>query len=131
MYHAEINRRQPALLLLLIDQSYSMSEQWGTDGTSKAKAKALADVVNRLLSSAVVQCSKGDNTIHDYFHVGVIGYGTDVDLALHGADTANPVLPISQVGREPRRIDQCCARSRTARAASSRPRSPCRCGWTR
>jgi hypothetical protein len=104
LYRAEINRKQPALLLLLIDQSYSMSEPWGEDG--KPKAQALADTVNRLLTSAVVQCSKGDNTIHDYFDVGIIGYGVNVDLALHGADPNRPVLPIGEVGRNPRRVDQ-------------------------
>ncbi len=104
MYTAEINRRQPAFLLLLVDQSYSMSEPW--DGEGKSKAEMLALTVNRLLGNAVLLCTKGDDRIHDYFEVGVIGYGGDVTLALHGATPDRPVLPIGEVGRNPRRLDQ-------------------------
>jgi hypothetical protein len=104
LYSAEINRKQPALLLVLVDQSYSMSEPWGASGQSKAETLALA--VNRLLGNAVLQCSKGDNRVHDYFEVGVIGYGADINLSLHGADPARPVLPIGELARNPRRVDQ-------------------------
>jgi hypothetical protein len=62
--------------------------------------------VNRLLANAVVQCSKGDNRIHDYFEVGVVGYGADISLALHGADASRPILPISEIAHNPRRVDQ-------------------------
>ncbi|MCG8918135.1 VWA domain-containing protein [Actinokineospora sp. PR83] len=103
MYTAEINRRRPACLLLLVDQSFSMSEQWGT-GPSKADALALS--VNRLLGNAVIQCSKGDNRVLDYFEIGVIGYGGEVQFALHGTDAGRPLLPISQVADNPRRIDE-------------------------
>src|SRR5689334_17810358 len=82
LYTAEINRRQPACLLLLIDQSYSMSEQWRNDGASKADALALA--VNRILGNAVLLCSKGDERIYDYFEVGIVGYGENVGPILHG-----------------------------------------------
>ncbi|XVV04918.1 vWA domain-containing protein [Actinosynnema sp. CA-248983] len=104
MYTAEINRRQPAFLLLLVDQSYSMSQAWDADG--KSKADMLALTVNRLLGNAVLLCTKGDDRIHDYFEMGVIGYGGDITLALHGATPERPVLPISEVGRNPRRLDE-------------------------
>ena len=104
MYTAEINRKQPAFLLLLVDQSYSMSEPWGVGG--KSKAQALAQIVNRVLSTAVVLCTKGDDRILDYFEVGIIGYGTDVIPALPGATEERPVLPISEVGHNPLRVDQ-------------------------
>ncbi|OLZ51886.1 hypothetical protein BS330_24900 [Amycolatopsis keratiniphila subsp. nogabecina] len=104
MYTAEINRRRPACLLLLIDQSFSMSEPWGTEGHSKAEA--LMASVNRLLGNAVIQCSKGGNKILDYFEVGVIGYGADVQFALHGTGLDRPLLPISEVANGPLRIDE-------------------------
>ncbi|WP_280356641.1 VWA domain-containing protein [Nocardia otitidiscaviarum] len=103
MYSAEINRRQPALLLLLIDQSFSMSEPWAQAGGSKAEA--LAGAVNNLLGNAVLLCSKGSERIYNYFEVGVIGYGAEVRPVLHGADGNRPVLPIEEVGENPRRID--------------------------
>lgn len=104
MYTAEINRRRPACLLLLIDQSFSMSEAWGKEGHSKAQA--LMASVNRLLGNAVIQCSKGDDRVLDYFEVGVIGYGTDVRFVLHGTDAARPLLPISVVADNPLRVDE-------------------------
>lgn len=104
MYTAEINRRQPACLLLLIDQSYSMSEQWRDDGASKADALALA--VNRILGNAVLLCSKGDERIYDYFEVGIVGYGESVGPILHGSNSSRPVLPIGELARNPKRVDQ-------------------------
>lgn len=104
MYTAEINRRRPACLLLLVDQSFSMSEQWGKEGHSKAEALMVS--VNRLLGNAVIQCSKGDNRILDYFEVGVIGYGVGVQFALHGTNAGRPLLPISEVAANPRRVDE-------------------------
>ncbi|APU16699.1 MULTISPECIES: vWA domain-containing protein [Actinoalloteichus] len=104
MYTAEISRKHPACLLLLIDQSYSMGETWPDVGGSKAEYLAL--IVNRVLGSASLLCSKGDDRFHDYFDVGVIGYGGTVDSLLHGADFDRPLLPISEVANNPRRIDQ-------------------------
>lgn len=103
MYQAEINRKQPACLLLLIDQSYSMLEPWDA-GVSKGDQLAMA--VNRVLSSAVLQCSKGDDRVYDYFEVGVLGYGLDTGPVLHGTDASRPVIPISEVANNPRRVDQ-------------------------
>lgn len=103
MYSAEINRSRPACLLLLIDQSFSMSEPWA--GTDSSKAQELAKAVNRLLGNAVLLCSKGDGRIHDYFEVGVIGYGAEVKPVLHGSDAGRPLLPIGEVGNNPRRVD--------------------------
>lgn len=104
MYTAEINRRRPACLLLLVDQSFSMSEPWDKEGHSKAEALTVS--VNRLLGNAVIQCSKGDNRILDYFEVGVVGYGVDIQFALHGTNADQPLLPISEVAANPRRVDE-------------------------
>lgn len=62
--------------------------------------------VNRLLGNAVIQCSKGANRILDYFEVGVIGYGVDIQFALHGTNADRPLLAISEVAANPRRVDE-------------------------
>jgi hypothetical protein len=103
MYAAEINRNQPACLLLVIDQSTSMSATWADTGTSKADQLALA--VNRILGTAVMLCAKGDNRIFDYFEVGVLGYGRDVRPILHGSGPGRELLPISEVAFNPQRVD--------------------------
>ncbi|MBO4209501.1 hypothetical protein [Micromonospora echinofusca] len=104
MYSAEINRAQPALLLLLIDQSSSMAGSWSSSGTTKAQQLALA--VNRLLGNSVLLCSKGDDRIYDYFEVGILGYGQGVKPILHGASAARQIIPISELAVNPRRVDQ-------------------------
>jgi hypothetical protein len=104
VYSAEINRAQPACLLLLIDQSISMSALWADTGTSKAEQLALA--VNRLLGNAVLLCSKGDDRVYDYFEVGVLGYRSNVRSILHGSTDLQPLVPISDLALNPKRVDQ-------------------------
>ncbi len=103
LYSAEINRRQPALLLLAVDQSFSMSEPWAETGQSKAQA--LAAAVNNLLGNAVLLCSRGGEQVYNYFEVGVLGYGVEVGSALHGADGARLIVPVEQIAENPLRVD--------------------------
>ncbi|RBO83083.1 hypothetical protein [Nocardia puris] len=102
-YSAEINRKRPALLVLLIDQSTSMSDPWA--GTGASKAQALAQAVNVTLNNAIGLCSKGTARIYDYFEICVLGYGADVQLQLSGTDAYRPVLPISELARAPKHIE--------------------------
>jgi hypothetical protein len=102
-YSAEINRRQRALLMFLIDQSRSMEEPWA--GTGASKAQALAEVVNVTLNNALGICGNGTARIKDYFEVCVLGYGVDVTFQLPGSDTERPAVPIGDLGRNPKRIE--------------------------
>ncbi|MFQ6326064.1 VWA domain-containing protein [Nocardia sp. CWNU-33] len=103
MYSAEINRKQPALLLLAIDQSYSMLELWAETGQSKSAA--LAAAVNNLLGNAVLLCSRGDERVYGYFELGVLGYGSEVGPVLHGSDAGHLVVSVEQVADNPLRVD--------------------------
>ncbi len=82
-YKQEISatKKLPGCLIVLLDQSGSMSEQFGADKRSKAVAAARA--VNTALEAVVDQCTKGES-VRDYFHVGVIGYGTNAAVELLG-----------------------------------------------
>ena len=68
-------------LIMLLDQSGAMAEQFGTD--KRSKAVVVARAVNMALESLVDQCTKGES-VRDCFHVGVIGYGTNVAQDLLG-----------------------------------------------
>ncbi|MFE3983331.1 VWA domain-containing protein [Nocardia tengchongensis] len=103
MYSAEINRKQPALLMLLLDHSFSMSESSGQGQGTKAQVLALA--VNNLLGNAVLLCSRGGEKIYNYFDVGVVGYGATIGPILHGASDEQPVLPVKDLADNPRRVD--------------------------
>lgn len=74
-----IGTSNPACIVILVDQSWSMSEDYGT-GT-KAEVAALA--VNHILEELVLACRAGDK-IRDRCHVSVIGYGERVECVVDG-----------------------------------------------
>lgn len=102
-YSAEISRSNPTAFLVLIDQSYSMSESFGHGMGSKAEEAAR--VVNRILTEFTIKCAKGDDQIYDYFEVGVLGYGSSVGNAFAGTLSSSLFQPISEVGNNPLRLD--------------------------
>ena len=75
-----IGTSNPGCIIILVDQSWSMSEPFGDDG-SKAEQAALA--VNRVLEELVLACRRGDK-IRDRCHVTVIGYGERVNCVFDG-----------------------------------------------
>jgi hypothetical protein len=103
-YSAEINRRRPALLLLMIDQSTSMEDSWAGIGASKAEA--LAEAVNKTLSNAIALCSKGTQRVYDYFQIGVLGYGAEISHQLPGTRLGEIIVSIGDLARSPKRVEQ-------------------------
>jgi hypothetical protein len=102
-YSAQISRTNPACILLLIDQSRSMEESF-VGIAEQSKAVVVADAVNRLLQNIVLRSAKADG-VRDYFHVGVIGYGKTIQAGLGGQLPHNVLIPISQLGDKPLRIE--------------------------
>ncbi len=104
-YVAEISRANPSCFLFIIDQSGSMQDPFGSE-TKKTKATGLADAINRLLQNLVIKCAKSEG-IRDYYHVGVIGYGgKGVQPAFNGALSGRELVPISDIGNNPARVEQ-------------------------
>src|SRR4051794_29077282 len=103
-YSAEISRSNPTCFLFLIDQSKSMGGPISGD-TSKRKADAVADSINRLLYTLVLRCVWGQKVL-DRFHVGVIGYGRQVISGLGGGLAGKELAPISEVATKPLRVEQ-------------------------
>jgi hypothetical protein len=103
-YSAEISRANPTCFLFLIDQSKSMLQ--GMAGApGRTKAEAVCDAINHLLYTLVLRCVWG-NSVLDRFHVGVIGYGLNVGPALGGPLAGRELVPISELARNPLRVDQ-------------------------
>lgn len=102
-YSAAISRTNPACILLLIDQSQSMSEPF-TGLADQTKASAVADAVNRLLQNLVLRSAKADG-VRDYFHAGVIGYGRGIRVGLGGKLPHDVLVPISKISDKPLRIE--------------------------
>jgi uncharacterized protein YegL len=103
-YTAEINRAKPTAFFFLIDQSGSMDDPWGMD-TGKRKCDAVSDAINRLLSTLVLRCAKGED-VREYFQVSVIGYGGSLRPGFSGPLTArNNFISISEIADNPLRVE--------------------------
>jgi hypothetical protein len=76
-YSARVTRNNPSAIVILIDQSGSMEEEF-REGVSKAQV--VADIVNELFDSLVMKCQR-EGGIRDYFQIMVIGYGKDVGVS--------------------------------------------------
>jgi hypothetical protein len=103
-YTAEINRAKPTAFFFLIDQSGSMDDAWGVD-SGKRKCDAVADAINRLISTLVLRCAKGED-VRDYFQVGVVGYGGSLRTGFGGVLANRQFVPISEIADNPLRVEQ-------------------------
>jgi len=103
-YTAEINRINPTCFLFLLDQSSSMLEPFGAQ-PEKPKTEGLADAINRLLQNLVLKCAKSEG-LRDYFHVGLISYGSCIGSAFQGALAGQTLVPVSAIANNPLRVEQ-------------------------
>jgi hypothetical protein len=122
-YTAEISRANPSCFIFLIDQSGSMQDvidptnpqaleqpqtidgkTYTHSGAGRTKAQGVADAINKLLSNLVIKCAKEEG-IRDYYYVGVIGYGATVGPCFGGALTGKELVPISEIGNNPMRVE--------------------------
>ncbi len=74
-----IGTSNPGCIIILVDQSWSMSEPFG-NGT---KAERATQAVNSVIENIVLACRSGD-TIRERCHISVIGYGGHVNCVLDG-----------------------------------------------
>ena len=105
MYSAEISRKNPGCFIFLLDQSGSMDDAFGGSG-ERRKADELTTIINKLIHNLSIRCAKGDS-IYDYFHVAVVGYGEDtaVKSAFNGPLSGKDLIPISELANNPLRIE--------------------------
>src|SRR5579884_675438 len=101
-YTAEISRANPSCFLFLIDQSGSMSDSFGAGEGTRKKADGVADAINRLLQNLTIKCAKSEG-VRDYYHVGVLGYGSSVGPAFGGSLAGQDLVPISEIANHPAR----------------------------
>lgn len=104
-YSAEISRTNPTCFIFLLDQSGSMQDPVGGGESTKKKADGVSDAINRLLQNLVIKCAR-DTGVYDYFHIGIVGYGATVGPAWGGQLTGRELVPISEIGNSPARIEE-------------------------
>jgi hypothetical protein len=109
-YDRRIDREHPSLVLLLIDQSGSMSATMG--GDHRTRAEAVADAVNGLLFELVLRCVKdAEEGPRPYYDVGVIGYAIrdQVGPAFSGELEGRRVVSAVDLAAHPVRLDESAA----------------------
>lgn len=104
-YSAEISRTNPTCFIFVLDQSGSMQDPVGGGESTKKKADGVSDAINRLLQNLVIKCAR-DTGVYDYFHIGIVGYGATVGPAWGGQLTGRELVPISEIGNSPARIEE-------------------------
>jgi len=82
-----------------------MSDPFGGGEPNKKKADGVSDAINKLLQNLVIKCAKSEG-VRDYYHVGVIGYGSSVGSAFAGDLFGRDLIPISQIANSPARIEE-------------------------
>jgi hypothetical protein len=92
-YARRIDRLSPGLIIVMVDQSDSMSEV--IEGGALSKAQAVADQLNTLLYELVLRCVKTPREPpRAYFFVSVIGYST----TSRGEPVVGPALSVADTG---------------------------------
>jgi hypothetical protein len=104
-YTAEISRTNPTSFVFVVDQSASMNDPFAGRAGNKKKAEGVADALNRLLQTLVLRCAKSEG-VRDYFHVGVVGYGSRVGSAFGGPLAGRDLVPVSELADNPLRLEQ-------------------------
>ncbi|MDT5270233.1 MAG: hypothetical protein QOH49_2419 [Acidobacteriota bacterium] len=102
-YTAQITRANPTLIVFLLDQSGSMADPFGGEGSGR-KADFVANAVNHALHDLVIRCTKTEE-VRDYYHVAIVGYGRQVGVGLGGVLAGMTVAPVSAVADNPARIE--------------------------
>lgn len=104
----EISRLKPALVIFLLDQSYSMNDPWGAS-QEVSKAQELATIINNQLTNLLVDSVK-DRIINKYFYISVLGYGGEgegnVSSAFIGPLAGESIATIDVIGRNPARTEE-------------------------
>lgn len=106
-YDRRIDREHPSLVLLLLDQSGSMSATMG--GDHRTRAEAVADAVNTLLFELVLRCVKdADEGPRHYYDVGVVGYAVrdQVGSVLGGPLAGRTTVSSVELAEHPLRLEE-------------------------
>lgn len=82
MYNQKVTRQNPALMVILIDQSSSMSDLLFTgDGKSYSISKIAKYICDNYLYDVFRTCNAG-NEVRPYIDLAIIGYGTSIRSAM-------------------------------------------------
>jgi len=108
-YQQTASRQDKALIIFLLDQSYSMEES--IVGSDQRKMDCLATLVNHWLQNVVIRATSSAG-VRDLLDVAVVGYRTDmeanpiIESALSRAPASRFLVAVKEIGEAPARIEQ-------------------------
>lgn len=98
MYNQSITRSHRTAFVLAIDQSGSMAELLGWGGQQTTKARALAEVANRMLFELIERARRIEG-VRDYYDIAVVGYSGDGIVSMLGGPEM--FVPVSLLASMP------------------------------
>jgi len=75
---------------------------WNTDSEADFLNKSAS---KKCQSRVIIRCSKAEG-VHDYYSVGVLGYGEQIGPAFSGELAGMELVPLSEVAIKPARIEE-------------------------
>lgn len=89
-----IGTSNPGCIIILVDQSWSMSEPF-ENGT---KAEQATQAVNSVIEYIILACRSGD-TIRERCHISVVGYGEQVNCIVDGmiSEIVSAIIDIKKI----------------------------------
>ncbi len=119
MYQQTFSRTTPGCIMLLVDRSDSMKQQWGNSGLTLAEGAARA--INKLLLELCVKSTKEHGgAMRRYFYCGILGYGFCPGTGGEGVEWRCPA-------RSPTAASSRCPTWPTIRSPYARSRRWTRC----
>jgi hypothetical protein len=110
MYQQTFSRDTPGCIVIVLDRSASMENDWGASGLTLAHGAARA--INKILLELCVKSTKKQGEMRHYFDVGLFGYGLcgsgaeGVESALPGALADRGIVPLPEVARHPLAVQE-------------------------
>ncbi len=77
-----ISSTNPCLIIYLIDQSYSMSHQYGN--ASHSKAYEVAEAINETIYDVGLRCIGSGGDLKNRFEIAILGYGKERNVVQSG-----------------------------------------------
>lgn len=106
MYEKDISRTDPGCIVVLLDRSESMKQQWGNSQYTLAEGAASA--LNKILLEVCFRAQGEPGKARHYFDIGIFGYGIrpiaggeGVEPAFGGALAGRPLVALPELWESP------------------------------
>lgn len=100
-YNARMSSSAPGLILIMIDRSSSMEENYGQQAGGQTRAEFAAMAVNKVIYE-IIMANQSGTKIRDRCFLAVIGYGEEVEMLQAGMlqEMANNSLRIETLTKD-------------------------------